>query len=226
MEHQRPRPAASVWIERLCQVIEHGFAKTPHRLAAPALAAALLCAGGPALADVLQIGPQGSVTIYSAPAVFTLEGSTPILPPAPRKAAAAAPADVSRVIAEASERYALPPSLVQALAWRESHFQQGAVSSKGAIGVMQLMAGTARDLGVDPYDLRQNIHGGAAYLSQMLTRYRGDAGLALAAYNAGPGAVDRYGGQPPFKETRRYVADILGKTGSASVPSPALIFGQ
>jgi soluble lytic murein transglycosylase-like protein len=185
--------------------------------------AGLSVASPPAWADVLQIGPEGSVTVYATPAVFTVDGAAPILPSAPRRPAPTS-AQISSVIAEAAQRYAVPPALVEAVAWRESRFQQSAVSPKGAIGVMQLMAGTARELGVDPYDPRQNIQGGAAYLSQMLTRYRGDTGLALAAYNAGPGAVDRYGGAPPFKETRRYVADIVARTPSA--PSSVLILGQ
>jgi soluble lytic murein transglycosylase-like protein len=175
------------------------------------LAVVFLALTGPARADVLEIGASGTVTTYSAPAVFTAEGATPIqAAPAPR-AVRAAPGEVAGLIAEASQRYAVPQSLVQAVAWQESRFNQTAVSGKGAIGVMQLMPGSARRLGVDPYDLRQNIHGGAAYLGQMLTRYNGDTGLALAAYNAGPGAVDRYGGAPPYKETRRYVADILAR---------------
>jgi soluble lytic murein transglycosylase-like protein len=132
------------------------------------------------------------------------------------------------MIAETSQRYALPASIMQAVAWRESRYRQDAISPKGAIGVMQLMGGTARDLGVNPYDLRQNIEGGAAYLSRMLTRYGGDTALALAAYDAGPGAVDRHGAAPPFNETRRYVAAIMAEIPSADamLASSPLIFGR
>jgi soluble lytic murein transglycosylase-like protein len=179
-----------------------------------------------ARADVLEIGPQGSVTVYSAPALFTAQGAAPIRAAPSLKPAPAASEQVSRLIAEASTRFAISPTLIRAVAWRESRFQQSAISRKGAIGVMQLTAGTARQLGVDPYDLRQNIHGGAAYMSQLLTRYRGDTGLALAAYNAGPGVVDRYGGAPPYSETRRYVSDILGVALAGYDRASPLILGQ
>jgi soluble lytic murein transglycosylase-like protein len=86
---------------------------------------------------------------------------------------------------------------------------------------MQLTAGAARDVGVDRYDLAQNIQGGAAYLRRMLDRYRGDVRLALAAYNAGPGAVDRYGGIPPYRETINYVSTIVGRLSPAQA-SPGL----
>ncbi len=180
-----------------------------------------------AAAQVLEIGDGGEVTVYSAPAVFTADGVRPIVPAAPRQTGRSASEQVNGMIAEASLRYAVPSTLVRAVAWRESRFHQDAVSDKGAIGVMQLMPVTARSLGVDPHDLRQNIHGGAAYLGQLLTRYRGDTGLALAAYNAGPSRVDRYGGAPPFQETRRYVADILGSMPPLAAASLSpLIFGQ
>jgi soluble lytic murein transglycosylase-like protein len=208
-----------------------GAASRIARAGAAALALSWgLAWAGSAAADVLQIGPGGAVTVYSAPTVFTAQGAAPIprRPAIAPRAQAAAPAVVSRIIAEASQRFALPAPLMQAVAWQESRYHQGAVSNKGAIGVMQLMPGTARQLGVDPYDLRQNIHGGAAYLSQMLARYRGDTSLALAAYNAGPGAVDRHGGAPPYKETGRYISGIIQRTGAtvAAAGSSPLIFGQ
>lgn len=111
-------------------------------------------------------------------------------------------------------RYALEsdlsPRLVQAVVQVESGYNVRALSSKGAIGLMQLMPDTARELGVrDPWDPAQNVRGGARYLKQQLQRFGGDLQLALAAYNAGPGAVSRYGAIPPYAETRNYVRKVL-----------------
>ena len=99
------------------------------------------------------------------------------------------------------------------MAWRESGFNPDAVSPKGARGVMQLMPATARALGVDPSDPAANIDGGADYLSRLLRRFDGDLSKALAAYNAGPETVDRYGGVPPYAETAAYVGAILRRLG-------------
>jgi soluble lytic murein transglycosylase-like protein len=103
----------------------------------------------------------------------------------------------------------IPPELVRSVAKAESDFRGDAVSAKGALGLMQLMPSTARELGVDPARADQNAEGGAKYLRELLIRYHGDSALALAAYNAGPGAVDRFGGVPPYIETRRYVLKVL-----------------
>ena len=111
---------------------------------------------------------------------------------------------------------ALNPRLIEAVAWAESRFQPEARSPAGAIGVMQLMPATAAALGVDANDPAQNIRGGAAYLRQMLDAFGGDLTLALAAYNAGPDAVRRYGGVPPFRETQNYVAAVLGYLASTA----------
>ena len=111
---------------------------------------------------------------------------------------------------EASALYQIPSKLLRAVAKAESGFNPKAVSKAGAMGVMQLMPGTARSLGVsDPYNARQNILGGAKYLKQNLDRFGGDVSLALAAYNAGPNSVTKYGGIPPYKETQNYVKKIM-----------------
>lgn len=110
----------------------------------------------------------------------------------------------------AAERYGLDPALLKAIAHAESGFSPLAVSHAGAKGIMQLMDATARHLGVeDSFDPAQNIDGGARFLRQLLDRYNGDELLAVAAYNAGPGAIDRWGGLPPYSETRAYVPRVM-----------------
>jgi soluble lytic murein transglycosylase-like protein len=191
------------------------WAKLP-RNALAALAAALAVAG-PAAAQVLDIAPDGDVTRYAGPAVYTDEGARPLIrQDDPAQAAPAAPAEVAapeviRAIEDSAQRHAVSAPLAQAVAWQESRFRQDAVSPKGALGVMQLMPQTARRLGVDAGDLHGNIDGGVAYLSQMLARFEGDLPRALAAYNAGPEAVQRYGGVPPYAETKAYVRAILDR---------------
>jgi len=101
---------------------------------------------------------------------------------------------------------------MESIAEVESGMKKSAVRHKGAIGVMQLMPGTARQLGVDPQDVAQNIEGGTRYLKELLIRYQNSpyqVALALAAYNAGPGAVQRYQGVPPYVETQKYVRKVL-----------------
>ena len=117
--------------------------------------------------------------------------------------------DPKDLIREAAERAGLPPAFVASVAQVESGFQAKAVSPKGAIGVMQLMPATAKALGADPNDLRQNIDAGTRLLRDLLLKYDGDVVKALAAYNAGSGAVARYQGLPPFDETRRYVNKVI-----------------
>lgn len=118
------------------------------------------------------------------------------------------------MIHAAAKANGLPPKIVESIASVESGLKTNAVSPKGAIGVMQLMPGTARQLGVDPNDVEQNIQGGARLLRDLLIRYENDPDQlrkALAAYNAGPGAVARHGGIPPYKETQDYVRKVLRK---------------
>lgn len=117
---------------------------------------------------------------------------------------------IDRSIQKAARKYDLAPKLIRAVIRAESNFQADAVSPAGAQGLMQLMPGTAGELGVtDAFDIQQNIDGGSRYLRQMLERYSGNLRMALSAYNAGPGNVDKYGGRVPFAETRQYVDRVL-----------------
>jgi hypothetical protein len=148
--------------------------------------------------------PDPAATVPPATAETAPEVPLPIQPPTD--------SDPAHLAEQAARKFALPESFVKSVMHAESGFQPSAVSPKGALGLMQLMPETARYLGVDAKDPRQNAEGGARYLRELLERYQNDPDqvlLALAAYNAGPGAVERYHGVPPFRETREYILRVL-----------------
>ncbi len=119
-------------------------------------------------------------------------------------------ADYQQIISEVSNQHGVPESLISAMIRAESNYNPKAVSAKGAVGLMQLMPETARSLGVrNIYDSYENIEGGTRYLKQLLDKFDGNLIHSLAAYNAGPGAVERYGGVPPYEETNRYIKNVL-----------------
>jgi soluble lytic murein transglycosylase len=127
----------------------------------------------------------------------------------PRNANFAIPSSLGEIIRRNCEKYRLEEGLIHAVIKAESNYNSAAVSKKGALGMMQLMPGTARLLKVDnPLDPAENIGGGSRYLRQMLDEFNGNLDFAIAAYNAGPNAVKRHGGIPPYEETRTYVKRV------------------
>lgn len=172
-----------------------------------------------ARADVLEIGDGGAHWVagpLAAAQAAAAPGSEGSAFPAgaladPALTVRGVPPQYAAKVAELATRYDLSPALIEALVWQESRWRHNAISPKGAQGLAQLMPGTARYLGVDPRDPQANLEGGARYLREQLNRFGGDLEKALAAYNAGPGRVEQAGGIPQIRETRQYVASILGR---------------
>lgn len=160
--------------------------------------------------DVLRIEPDEEVGAEPAIASSLSEGVGD----------STRPRTIEQMVRDAAHKYALPRSLVRAVARAESALNPAAVSPKGAMGVMQLMPGTARELGVrNAFDQGENIDAGARLLRQLLEKYDGRVAEALAAYNAGAGAVARHKGVPPYKETRGYIRKVLADFENAEKPA-------
>ncbi len=169
--------------------------------------------------QVIEIDSSGDARTYDGPTLFVDDEPAPIR----ATRAVMTTADTGVRLAAEARIHGLAPGLLEAVAWQESRGRMSALSVKGALGVMQLMPSTAAELGVNPGDLADNIRGGALYLRRQLDRF-GSVPLALAAYNAGPGAVARYGGIPPYRETRDYVAKIMGRWRPGTSVSPISSF--
>lgn len=193
-----------------------------------ATTAALTLVSAPSVrADVLEIGTNGDVRWIAGDAARQqLAASSTNLAEVPAEALfripesavadtahqkSAIPARYALYVHDLADRYDLSPALIEAVVWQESRWRENAVSPAGARGLAQLMPGTARDLGVDPDDPHANLEGGARYLREQLDRFDGNLEKALAAYNAGPGRVIRANGIPQIRETRIYVASIMGR---------------
>ncbi|HWR53250.1 MAG TPA: lytic transglycosylase domain-containing protein [Bryobacteraceae bacterium] len=170
------------------------------------------------IGDTVRLYSNGGVTEMPRSAVseFHPEAAVPTPPKGEAKAETSTVVDPKQLVEDAAKRHGLPAKLLHSLARAESAYQQNAVSPKGAIGIMQLMPDTAKLLGADPADPAQNVEAGTRYLADLLRKYAADdyqVRKALAAYNAGPGAVERYKGVPPYRETMAYVERIIKQSG-------------
>ena len=164
---------------------------------------------------VIRIYTDQGVSEMPVDMVAEIE-SSPVKQPEPRPVEVEAPKkrepSAKELVKQAAERYGLPPEIVDSLVQVESAYQPGAVSPKGAIGLMQLMPATAAALDADPKDPRQNVEVGTRLLRELLIKYQNypdQVKRALAAYNAGEGSVERYNGVPPYRETRLYVDKVI-----------------
>jgi soluble lytic murein transglycosylase-like protein len=169
---------------------------------------------------VVRLYANGGVTEFAAAQITGFELDEEAAKPA--ELPSSAPPSTEELVSAAANRHGLPAEFVRSVVAAESGFRTDAISNKGAIGLMQLMPATAREYGANPHDPKQNVEAGTQYLRDLLWKYRNDVdqvSRALAAYNAGPGAVDRYHGIPPYRETLAYVERVLRKYANVTTPS-------
>ena len=157
--------------------------------------------------DNFQFRIASGVVEFPAVEIARIE-ALPTPPESPIAQRAQAKPDSRSLLQEAANAEYVDADFVRSVAKIESGYSQEAISKKGAIGLMQIMPATAKELGIDASLAQENARGGAKYLRSLLLRYNGNSALALAAYNAGPGAVQHFGGVPPFEETRRYIVKV------------------
>jgi soluble lytic murein transglycosylase-like protein len=200
------------------------------RLFALALGAGAALTASPSFAQVMDIAPDGTVSVRQGSGAANWEVVTPAsdktvdqdgAPIVPSYAYSnlspiVAPPQFTAALTQAAAAANLSPTLLSAVVWQESRWNPQAVSPKGAMGLAQLMPATARYLGVNPADPVQNLVGGARYLRMLLDQFDGDVEKALAAYNAGPGRVRSAGGIPAIAETRNYVSSIVSRISASS----------
>jgi soluble lytic murein transglycosylase-like protein len=172
---------------------------------------------------VVRLYANGGVTELPVEHIARFEADEEVpKPPAAQPQTTAPPPGPKELVTAAALRNGLPPEFVHSVVAAESAYRTNAVSRKGALGLMQLMPATAREYGADPADPKQNVEAGARYLRDLLLKYQNNdhqVSRALAAYNAGPGVVDRYHGVPPYRETLAYVARVLRKYEKQAAPS-------
>jgi soluble lytic murein transglycosylase-like protein len=199
------------------------------RISALAACVTALAWAGAARAEVMEVGTDGALKVLRDAPDATWSTEEPETAAIPAEATIIPDAAVTvlkdngwagqyaKAMVEIARANDISPHLLEAVVWQESRWNPGAISRAGAIGLAQLMPGTARDLGVDPRDPIQNLSGGARYLRQQLNRFDGNVEKALAAYNAGPGRVMTAGGIPSIPETQAYVRAIVARLALNSI---------
>jgi soluble lytic murein transglycosylase-like protein len=215
---------------------DSGSAQTASTTAAPTTSGTLAAAGAYAPASGLydtgaattasypgvDQGTTQSAIAYQSPSTESAVPSTIAVPSSGAPGLGGAASAYMPLIEQAAARNGVDPAVLYGLIQQESGFNPSATSSAGALGLTQLMPGTASSLGVsEPLNPAQSIEGGARYLGQMLRQFAGNTADALAAYNAGPGAVQQYGGVPPYPETQQYVSKVLANAAAYNSSSPA-----